>query len=143
MEPDIELQLGLKEKQWQLSHAQVLLNDVLNQSVLLERLLEEAASLFNRIGDPSVDEDVQKKMRVEYEGIREEAQVHLLTTGGVQISSICSIIYYLFLDWWAYLVGLQKEAELRIPFVSVSGLVVTVIMSQNKLLIGMLSCCTL
>ncbi|NXD10172.1 SYNE3 protein, partial [Nothocercus nigrocapillus] len=74
LEPDIELQLGLKEKQWQLSHAQVLLNDVLNQSVLLERLLEEAASLFNRIGDPSVDEDAQKKMRVEYEGIREEAQ---------------------------------------------------------------------
>ncbi|NXD82804.1 SYNE3 protein, partial [Halcyon senegalensis] len=74
LEPDIELQLGLKEKQWQLSHAQVLLNDVINQSVLLERLLEEAASLFSRIGDPSVDEDVQKKMRVEYEGIRQEAQ---------------------------------------------------------------------
>ncbi|NWU50255.1 SYNE3 protein, partial [Dromas ardeola] len=74
LEPDIELQLGLKEKQWQLSHAQVLLNDVLNQSVLLERLLEEADSLFSRIGDPSVDEDAQKKMRMEYEGIREEAQ---------------------------------------------------------------------
>lgn len=74
LEPDIELQLGLKEKQWQLSHAQVLQNDVLNQSVLLERLLEEAASLFSRIGDPSVDEDAQKKMRVEYEGIRQEAQ---------------------------------------------------------------------
>ncbi|XP_009077983.1 PREDICTED: nesprin-3 [Acanthisitta chloris] len=82
LEPDIELQLGLKEKQWQLSHAQVLLNDVLNQSVLLERLLEEAASLLSRIGDPSVDEDVQKKMRVEYEGIRQEAQnrVKLLET---------------------------------------------------------------
>uniref|UniRef100_A0A674HUG1 Nesprin-3 n=1 Tax=Terrapene triunguis TaxID=2587831 RepID=A0A674HUG1_9SAUR len=74
LEPDIELQLGLKEKQWQLSHSQVLLNDVLNQSVLLERLLEEAASLFNRIGDPSVDEDVQKKMKVEYEEIKAEAQ---------------------------------------------------------------------
>ncbi|XP_006133760.2 nesprin-3 isoform X2 [Pelodiscus sinensis] len=74
LEPDIELQLGLKEKQWQLSHSQVLLNDVLNQSVLLERLLEEAASLFNRIGDPSVDEDVQKKMKVEYEEIKVEAQ---------------------------------------------------------------------
>ncbi|XP_025070982.1 nesprin-3 isoform X4 [Alligator sinensis] len=74
LEPDIELQLGLKEKQWQLSHSEVLLNDVLNQSVLLERLLEEAASLFNRIGDPSVDEDVQKKMKVEYEGIKEVAQ---------------------------------------------------------------------
>ncbi|XP_015486475.1 nesprin-3 isoform X1 [Parus major] len=74
LEPDIELQLGLKEKQWQLSHAQVLQNDVLNQSVLLERLLEEATSLFSRIGDPSVDEDAQKKMRVEYEGIKQEAQ---------------------------------------------------------------------
>ncbi|NWW05151.1 SYNE3 protein, partial [Oreocharis arfaki] len=82
LEPDIELQLGLKEKQWQLSHAQVLQNDVLNQSVLLERLLEEAASLFSRIGDSSVDEDAQKKMRVEYEGIRQEAQnrVKLLET---------------------------------------------------------------
>ncbi|XP_066044842.1 nesprin-3 isoform X2 [Chamaea fasciata] len=74
LEPDIELQLGLKEKQQQLSHAQVLQNDVLNQSVLLEGLLEEAASLFSRIGDPSVDEDAQKKMRVEYEGIKQEAQ---------------------------------------------------------------------
>ncbi|XP_041902893.1 nesprin-3 isoform X4 [Corvus kubaryi] len=74
LEPDIELQLGLKEKQWQLGHAQVLQNDVLNQSVLLERLLDEAASLFSRIGDPSVDEDAQKKMSVEYEGIRQEAQ---------------------------------------------------------------------
>ncbi|KAK2541200.1 Syne3 [Columba guinea] len=74
LEPDIELQLGLKEKQWQLNHAQVLLNDVLNQSVLLERLLEEAASLFSRIGDPSVDDNVQKRMRVEYQEIEQEAQ---------------------------------------------------------------------
>ncbi|XP_061853519.1 nesprin-3 isoform X3 [Colius striatus] len=74
LEPDIELQLGLKEKQWQLHHAQVLLNDVLNHSGLLERLLEEADSLCSRIGDPSVDEDVQKKMRMEYEGIRDEAK---------------------------------------------------------------------
>ncbi|NWW85929.1 SYNE3 protein, partial [Rhynochetos jubatus] len=74
LEPDIELQLGLREKQWQLSHAQVLLNDILNQSVLVERLLDEAAALFSRIGDPSVDEDVQKKMRVKYDGIKEEAQ---------------------------------------------------------------------
>ncbi|XP_060118141.1 nesprin-3 [Heteronotia binoei] len=74
LEPDIELQLGLKEKQWQLNHAQVLLNDIINQSTLLERLLEEAASLYNRIGDPSVDEDVQKKMKAEYEEVKIEAQ---------------------------------------------------------------------
>uniref|UniRef100_G1KNH0 Nesprin-3 n=1 Tax=Anolis carolinensis TaxID=28377 RepID=G1KNH0_ANOCA len=74
LEPDIELQLGFKEKQWQLSHAQVLLNDVVNQAALLERLLEEANSLYNRIGDPSVDEDIQKKMKEEYEEVKNEAQ---------------------------------------------------------------------
>lgn len=71
----MELQLGLKEKQWQLSHAQVLLHNVDNQAVLLDRLLEEAGSLFNRIGDPSVDEDAQKKMKAEYDAVKARAQV--------------------------------------------------------------------
>ncbi|XP_028929022.1 nesprin-3 [Ornithorhynchus anatinus] len=74
LEPALELQLGWKEKQWQLSHSEVLLSNVQNQAVLLDRLLEEAASLFNRIGDPSVDEDVQRKMRAEYEEIKAKAQ---------------------------------------------------------------------
>ncbi|XP_009988232.1 PREDICTED: nesprin-3, partial [Tauraco erythrolophus] len=74
LKPDIELPLGLKEKQWQLSHAQVLLNGVLNWSRLLETMLEEAASLFSRTGDPSVDEDVQKNLRAEYKTVRAEAQ---------------------------------------------------------------------
>ncbi|KAL1791414.1 nesprin-3 isoform X1 [Sigmodon hispidus] len=81
LEPPVELQLGLKEKQWQLSHAQVLLHNVDNQAVLLDRLLEEASSLFNRIGDPSVDEDAQKKMKAEYDAVKARAQhrVDLLT----------------------------------------------------------------
>ncbi|XP_074069119.1 nesprin-3 isoform X2 [Macrotis lagotis] len=74
LETNVELQVGLKEKQWQLSHSQVLLNNILNQSILLDRLLEEAASLFNRIEDPSVDEDVQKRMKGEYEKIKAQAQ---------------------------------------------------------------------
>ncbi|KAK2104699.1 Nesprin-3 [Saguinus oedipus] len=74
LEPHIELQLGLKEKQWQLSHAQVLLHNVDNQAVLLDRLLEEAASLFNRIEDPSVDEDAQKRMKAEYDAVKAKAQ---------------------------------------------------------------------
>uniref|UniRef100_A0A8D1LX34 Nesprin-3 n=1 Tax=Sus scrofa TaxID=9823 RepID=A0A8D1LX34_PIG len=80
LEPPVELQLGLKEKQWQLSHAQVLLHNVDNQAVLLDRLLEEAASLLNRIGDPSVDEDAQKRMKAEYDAVKAKAQdrVHLL-----------------------------------------------------------------
>lgn len=75
LEPPVELQLGLKEKQWQLSHAQVLLHNVDNQAVLLDRLLEEAGSLFNRIGDPSVDEDAQKRMKAEYDAVKARAQV--------------------------------------------------------------------
>ncbi|KAL2789525.1 nesprin-3 isoform 2 [Daubentonia madagascariensis] len=74
LEPHVELQLGLKEKQWQLSHAQVLLHNVDSQAVLLDRLLEEAASLFNRIGDPSVDEDAQKRMKAEYDAVKAKAQ---------------------------------------------------------------------
>lgn len=48
-----------------------------------------------------------------------------------------------FLSDGAYLIGLQKETELRTPVLSVSGPFATVIMSQDKLLIGMLSHCTL
>lgn len=81
LEPHIELQLGLKEKQWQLSHAQVLLHNVDNQAVLLDRLLEEAASLFNRIGDPSVDEDAQKRMKAKYDAVKAKAQVRLRLSG--------------------------------------------------------------
>ncbi|KAJ8792219.1 hypothetical protein J1605_020070 [Eschrichtius robustus] len=75
LEPPVELQLGLKEKRWQLSHAQVLLHNVDHQAVLLDRLLEEAASLFSRIGDPSVDEDAQEKMKAEYDAVKTRAQV--------------------------------------------------------------------
>lgn len=74
LECPVELQLGLKEKQWQLSHAQVLLHNADSQAVLLDRLLEEAASLFNRIGDPSVDEEAQKKMRADYDAVKAKAQ---------------------------------------------------------------------
>uniref|UniRef100_A0A667FTJ9 Spectrin repeat containing nuclear envelope family member 3 n=1 Tax=Lynx canadensis TaxID=61383 RepID=A0A667FTJ9_LYNCA len=74
LELPVGLQLGLKEKQWQLSHARVLLHNVGNQAVLLDRLLEEAASLFNRIGDPSVDEDAQKRMKAEYAAVKAKAQ---------------------------------------------------------------------
>ncbi|KAM4662703.1 nesprin-3 isoform 7-T7 [Discoglossus pictus] len=74
LEPDMELQLGLKEKRWQHDHYQVLLRDVTHHAQLLDRLLEEAASLYNRIGDPSVDETVQSGMMAEYKQIKKKAQ---------------------------------------------------------------------
>lgn len=48
-----------------------------------------------------------------------------------------------FLSDGASLVGLQKEAQPRISILSVSGLSAIVVMSQNKLLIGMLLHCAL
>lgn len=90
LEPDIELQLGLKEKQWQFSHAQVLLKDVQNRSSLLDRLLEEAISLYNRIGDASVDEDAREKMKEEYEEIKNEAEVRKIwSEGQIEEQSRC------------------------------------------------------
>ncbi|XP_053331228.1 nesprin-3 isoform X2 [Spea bombifrons] len=74
LEPDMELQLGLKEKRWQLEQSEVLLKDVNNQSRLLNHLLEEAASLYNRLGDPSVDESVQNGMIADYKKIKKKAQ---------------------------------------------------------------------
>ncbi|XP_073465488.1 nesprin-3 isoform X2 [Aquarana catesbeiana] len=74
LEPDMELQLGRKEKCWQFEQAQVLLRDVINHSKLLDRLLEEASSLYNRIGDPSVDETVQNAMVSEYKQIKKKTQ---------------------------------------------------------------------
>ncbi|KAM4852915.1 nesprin-3 isoform 2-T4 [Thomomys bottae] len=83
LEPQVELQLGLREKQWQLSHAQVLLHNVDNQAVLLDRLLEEAASLFNRIGDPSVDGDAQKRMKADYDTVKARAQERVDLLGSI------------------------------------------------------------
>ncbi|XP_018087890.1 nesprin-3 isoform X2 [Xenopus laevis] len=74
LEPDVELQMGIKEKRWHYEQAQVLLRDVNNQSCLLDRLMEEAASLYNRIGDPSVDETVQREMMAEYKQIKKKAK---------------------------------------------------------------------
>ncbi|XP_018419181.1 PREDICTED: nesprin-3 [Nanorana parkeri] len=74
LEPDMELQLGRKEKCWQYEQAQVLLRDVNNHSKLVDRLLEEASSLYNRIGDPSVDESVQNAMVNEYKQIKKKTQ---------------------------------------------------------------------
>ncbi|XP_072284163.1 nesprin-3 isoform X2 [Pyxicephalus adspersus] len=74
LELDMELQLGRKEKCWQYEQAQVLLRDVNNHSKLLDRLLEEASSLYNRIGDPSVDESVQRTLANEYKQIKKKTQ---------------------------------------------------------------------
>lgn len=126
LEPPVELQLGLKEKQWQLSHAQVLLHNVDNQAVLLDRLLEEAGSLFNRIGDPSVDEDAQKKMKAEYDAVKARAQVsrgwlHLPPTSLLHTHSQSSSRSFISHLPSVYLPTPTQPPDLSAPFLSVSA----------------------
>ncbi|XP_035235597.1 nesprin-3 isoform X1 [Anguilla anguilla] len=74
LEPELELQLGLREKLWQQDHHRVLLSDAHAQAPLLERLLDEAATLHNRTQDPSVDVDAQEGLQEAYNQIKDRAQ---------------------------------------------------------------------
>lgn len=75
VEPQLELQLGLKEKLWQVEHNRVICSDVKAQEPLLERLLDEASALYNRTQDPSVDEQTQSALQEAYNNIHSRAEV--------------------------------------------------------------------
>lgn len=77
LEPLLEMQLGLQEKLWQVDHLRVLHSDIQSQAQFLKRLLDEAAALFNRTEDPSVDEKAQQGLQDAYNHIQERAQVKL------------------------------------------------------------------
>ena len=70
-----ELQLGAREKQWEVDHQRVVLSDVCAQAPLLERLLDEAAALHGRTQDPSVDPAAQEGLRQAYSDVRDAARV--------------------------------------------------------------------
>ncbi|KAJ8411832.1 hypothetical protein AAFF_G00154700 [Aldrovandia affinis] len=78
LEPELELQLGPQEKLWQLDHHRVLLSDAHGQALLLERLLDEAATLHNRTQDPSVDVEAQEGLQEAYNHIRDKAEERVL-----------------------------------------------------------------
>lgn len=77
LEPLLEMQLGLQEKLWQLDHLRVLHSDIQAQGQFLERLLDEATTLFNRTEDPSVDVNAQQVLQDAFDHIRDRAQVIL------------------------------------------------------------------
>ncbi|XP_067223828.1 nesprin-3 [Chanodichthys erythropterus] len=77
LEPLLEMQLGLQEKLWQVDHLRVLHSDIQAQAQFLERLLDEAAALFNRTEDPSVNEQAQQGLQDAYNHIRDRAQERL------------------------------------------------------------------
>ncbi|XP_029983157.1 nesprin-3 isoform X2 [Sphaeramia orbicularis] len=73
----MELQLGVKEKLWQVDQQRVVVSDVHGQAALLERLLDEAAALHNRTQDPSVDPQAQEGMQEDYIDVRDRAEERL------------------------------------------------------------------
>ncbi|XP_034015713.1 LOW QUALITY PROTEIN: nesprin-3 [Thalassophryne amazonica] len=66
----VELQLGVKEKLWQVDQQRVVVSDVHGHAALLERLLDEAAALHNRTQDASIDPQVQETMQEAYGDVR-------------------------------------------------------------------------
>nr|XP_043870399.1 nesprin-3-like [Solea senegalensis] len=78
LDTGVELQLGVKEKLWQVDQQRVAVSDVHGQAVLLERLLDEAAALHNRTQDPSVDSQAQKSLQEAYRDVRDRAEERLL-----------------------------------------------------------------
>ncbi len=71
----VELQLGVKEKLWQVDQQRVVVSDIHSQATLLERLLDEAAALHNRTKDPSVDPQAQQRLQEAYNNVRDGAEV--------------------------------------------------------------------
>ena len=71
----VELQLGVKEKLWQVDQQRVGLSDIQGQAALLERLLDEASALHNRTQDPSVDPQAQEGLQKDYNDVRDRAEV--------------------------------------------------------------------
>ncbi|KAM3871413.1 nesprin-3 [Diretmus argenteus] len=77
LDAGVELQLGVKEKMWQVDQQRVVVSDVHSQATLLERLLDEAAALHNRTQDPSVDPQAQENLQEAYNDIRDRAEERL------------------------------------------------------------------
>lgn len=74
----LELQVGLKEKLWQVDQQRVTVSNIHSQAVLMERLLEEASALHSRTQDPSVDHQAQESLQEAYNDIRDRAEVRHL-----------------------------------------------------------------
>ncbi|XP_041070488.1 nesprin-3 isoform X6 [Carcharodon carcharias] len=72
--PDLESQLGLKEKKLQLSHHTILLSNILNQAALLERLIQESGSLFAKTEDETFSEAAQLKLKADHEALEIKAK---------------------------------------------------------------------
>uniref|UniRef100_A0A7N8XNE6 Spectrin repeat containing, nuclear envelope family member 3 n=1 Tax=Mastacembelus armatus TaxID=205130 RepID=A0A7N8XNE6_9TELE len=77
LDVQVELQVGVKEKLWQVDQQRVVVSDIHGQAVLLERLLDEAAALHNRTQDPGVEPQAQERLQEAYNDVRDRAEERL------------------------------------------------------------------
>ncbi|XP_078797226.1 nesprin-3 isoform X2 [Oryzias latipes] len=77
LDVDVEQQVGAKEKLWQADQQRVLLSDVRGKAAMLERLLEEAATLHSTTQDPSVDSQTQESLQESYNDIKYRSEERL------------------------------------------------------------------
>uniref|UniRef100_A0A3P9MPU4 Spectrin repeat containing, nuclear envelope family member 3 n=1 Tax=Oryzias latipes TaxID=8090 RepID=A0A3P9MPU4_ORYLA len=77
LDVDVEQQVGAKEKLWQADQQRVLLSDVRGKAAMLERLLEEAATLHSTTQDPSVDSQTQGSLQESYNDIKYRSEERL------------------------------------------------------------------
>uniref|UniRef100_A0A8C8DPH2 Spectrin repeat containing, nuclear envelope family member 3 n=1 Tax=Oryzias sinensis TaxID=183150 RepID=A0A8C8DPH2_9TELE len=77
LDVDVEQQVGAKEKLWQADQQRVLLSDVRGKAAMLERLLEEAATLHSTTQDPSVDYQTQERLQESYNDIKYRSEERL------------------------------------------------------------------
>uniref|UniRef100_A0A8C5EA24 KASH domain-containing protein n=1 Tax=Gouania willdenowi TaxID=441366 RepID=A0A8C5EA24_GOUWI len=73
----LELQLGVKEKLWQVDQQRVVVNDIHGMAPLLERLLNEATDLHSRTQDPSLNSHAKQRLQEAYNKIRDGAEDRL------------------------------------------------------------------
>lgn len=85
----VELQLGVKEKLWQVDQQRVVVSDIHSQATLLERMLDEAAALHNRTHDPSVEAQAQQRLRDAYKNVRDGAEVRRHTPPSASTMPMC------------------------------------------------------
>ncbi|XP_030626746.1 nesprin-3-like [Chanos chanos] len=74
-----ELQLGTREKLWQLDQHRVLLIDIQHHAEPLERLLDEAATLHSKTQDPSLEPQAMENLQDVYRQVLHKAQERVAT----------------------------------------------------------------
>lgn len=83
LESDLESQLTLKDKKLQLNHHKILLDNIFNQTALLERLLQESGSLFTKTADETLNKEAQQKLKRDHEELEMKAKQKVTNLEGI------------------------------------------------------------